>query len=771
MNRTVNANKGWKFHLGEVEQGFYKGLDDSAWQEVTLPHDWSVTLPFSRDCSSGTGYLPGGVGWYRKRFTLPEEASGKTVRVTFNGVYKHARVWINGNYLGMRAYGYSSFSHDITEFLVPGGNVLAVRAEHTDLADSRWFTGAGIYRDVYLTITDPLHFTEDGVFVSTKSAADEHAEISVSWRLSLPGEVSFSLLDPAGKEAARAGSTGREGELVLPVARPLLWSPESPSLYTLVCQAAEDGKVRDTLRVETGIRTFRFDPDEGFFLNGVNRKIKGICVHHDAGALGAAVPENVWRRRLEKLKAAGCDALRASHNPPDPRLLDLCDRMGLMMIDEAFDEWEGCKNKWWQGHNVYPPKLFGYSDDFPQWYRLDLAAMVRRDRNHPCVILWSIGNEIDYPNDPYVHPLFDTMTGNNDANKPAAERRYDPNKPNASRLTTLARELAAIVKREDTTRPVTAALAFPELSNRTGFAQALDVVGYNYKEHLYEDDHRAYPGMVILGSENSTRTEAWLPVKRLPYISAQFLWTGIDFLGEARGWPIRVSPAGILDIAGFEKPLWAQRKALWASEKTVRLAAGEDGQIWHERFSWDGKPGELKHVSCYTNATYAELFLNGHSLGRKDVGEDCAARWTLPYEEGSLKGVARWEDSSVLEDQLASAVGKEKMHLATVEERAIADGCSLVQVELSLKDEAGQLLCSRDEEIAFAVENGQILGIENGAIDDLTPYSSPARKTHQGRLIVYLRAGTVPGEMRLIAFRAGETARVSIPLEEEAEHD
>ncbi len=764
MERTINASRGWKFHLGEVENGGYKGLDDSGWQEVTLPHDWSVGLPFSRDCSSGTGYLPGGVGWYRLRFQLPEEAAGKNVRVTFLGVHKNARVWVNSHYLGKRPYGYSTFSHDLTEFLSPGDNVLAVRAEHTDLADSRWFTGAGITRGVEFSFTGALHFPEYGVFVSTKAADENEAELSVSWELSLPGEAQFLLLDPEGREAARASGKGGKGELTLRVTKPLLWSPDSPSLYTLVARALENGEARDEVRIQTGIRTFRFHPDEGFFLNGRNMKMKGVCLHHDAGALGAAVPGNVWERRLKKLKEAGCNAVRTSHNPPDPGLLTLCDRMGFLVIDEAFDEWEGCKNKWWQGHNVYPPRHFGYADEFPQWHEADLAGMVRRDRNHPCVILWSIGNEIDYPNDPYVHPLFLSMTGNNDTNKPAAERKYDPNKPDAGRLATVARRLAGIVRAHDATRPVTAALAFPELSNRTGYAQALDVVGYNYKEHLYEEDHHFYPGMVILGSENSTRAEAWLPVKHLPHISAQFLWTGIDYMGEARGWPVRMSPAGLLDAAGFEKPLWAQRKALWTGEKTVRLAVSADGQVWHEAFGWHGAPGEPKRAACYTNAPQAELFLNGRSLGAVSVGEDCAARWTLPYKEGTLRAVATWEDGTRAEDTLSTPEGTPRLRLEAIEKSAPADGMSVVQVEVILADGSGRPVTNADEEIAFEADGGEILGIENGAVDDLTPYTSRARRTRQGRLIVYLRAGLLPGEMKLRAVRLGETAELRIPL-------
>lgn len=765
MNRTQWANTGWKFHLGDIDAGSYKGLDDSGWQDVCLPHDWSVTLPFSRDCSSGTGYLPGGVGWYRLRFTLPEEAQGRRMRVTFEGVYQNARVWINSNYLGKRPYGYSTFSYDISEFLMPGENVLAVRAEHIHLADSRWFTGAGMTRGVFFTHTDTLHFTENGVFVYTKDADEEQAFLTIRWTLSEKGRVSFALLDERGREAAAAEGEGREGTAELRLERPELWSPDCPALYTLRARASgADGKLRDEVTVETGIRTILFDADRGFFLNGRPTKLKGVCVHHDAGALGAAVPQNVWERRLKKLKEAGVNALRTSHNPPDPGLLQLCDRLGLMVIDEAFDEWEGFKNKWWQGHNVYPPRHFGYADDFPQWHREDLLAMVRRDRNHPCVIQWSIGNEIDYPNDPYVHPLFPSMVGNNDANKPAQEFVYDANRPDAGRLTTLARELVGIVKSEDDSRPVSSGLAFPELSTRTGFAQTLDVAGYNYKEHLYEEHHRLYPALPLMGSENGTEAAKWLAIKDLPYISGQFLWTGVDFLGEAKGWPIRVSHPGLLNTAGFEKPLLAQRKALWSDEKTLRLAVGADGQVWHERFAWEGRAGEEKQASCYTNAPRAELFIGGRSLGEKAVGKDCAAHWTLPYEEGLLSAVARWENGSSLQDSLKSPHEARQLALRAVEESAPADGYSTVQVELELQDSEGTPVRSSDREISFTVENGTLMGIENGAIDDLTPYSSHSRSTHEGRLIVYLRCGKTPGRMLLKARSEKLEGDICIPL-------
>ena len=764
MATKIDFNQDWRFLLADDPAADFMGYDDSSWRTVTLPHDWSVESPFSRAHSSGTGYLPGGTAWYRKHFTLPDSVSGKKVRVTFGGVYKHAKVWINSYYLGTRAYGYSTFSFDITPFVRPGENVLCVRVEHNDTADSRWFTGSGIYRDVSLTISDPVCFREYGLFAVTESASEEQATLSVLYQTENGSFASFTLTDTTGLTVARGRSEEGSGTVTLTVPRPALWSPESPNLYTLIAVTGTNGIVTDIQTLPVGLRVFRFDPDQGFFLNGRNMKLKGVCMHHDAGALGAAVPKAVWARRLQKLKQCGCNAFRTSHNPPDPLLLDLCDEMGFLVMDEAFDEWEGCKNKWWQGHNVYPPKHYGYSEDFPLWHRADLETMILRDRNHPSIILWSIGNEVDYPNDPYVTPLFREVLGNNDANKPLQERLYDNRKPDASRLVTVAAELVETVHALDRTRPVTSAMSFPELSTRTGFSDTLDLLGYNYREKFYEEDHLRFPDRAILGSENSTAADAWFAVTDHNYISGQFLWTGIDFLGECRGWPIRISQAGLLDLAAFEKPLFALRRALWTDEPYARLSAGTEESVWEQTFVWTGTEGQMMTVSCFTNQPEATLFLNGVSLGTRPAGRDNGFRavWQVPYQAGTLRA-----EAGVASDTLATPGPAASVALVPDKTVLSADPRDVAHIELRLLDAAGNLAATDDR--VFRVQllgDADILGLENGKPDDLTPYSEPFRSTHRGRLLIYLRPGRLPGPvLRRVFDRQGLSAQVTLTME------
>lgn len=778
--KEYHINLDWKFKLGDEPTAWQKGFDDSTWQGVTIPHDWAVESAFDKAHSSGTGYLPGGVGYYRKTFYLPKEAEGKRIYVTFDGVYNNSMVWCNSYYLGNRPSGYSRFRYEITDFACFGEtpNVLTVKVEHRDVADSRWFTGSGIYRNVILTVKEKFSIDHDGVFIATSSSNEDKAQLSIKTSVSnATAEQSHMILrntlfDKDGKQvyAMEEECTLAEGEnktisqnLILD--KPTLWSTDHPYLYTMATEILVDGMIMDSVKNSVGIRTFSFDADKGFFLNQVNMKLKGVCVHHDAGCLGAAVRASVWERRLSLLKEMGTNAIRMSHNPHMPELYDLCDAMGFLVIDEAFDEWEGVKNKWANGHNVYPPAHYGYYENFPQWHEADLSSMVLRDRNHPSVIMWSIGNEIDYPNDPYCHPSFTHMTGNNDANKPAAERQYDPNKPNSERITVIAKKLTAIVKEYDETRPVTAALAFPELSNTIGYADCLDVVGYNYKEYLYNADHEAYPNRILLGSENGKDLAAWLSVSKNDFISGQFLWTGIDFLGETSGWPSHGSHAGLLDIAGFEKPLYYFRQSLWLNRpmaKIVTCKSLEGNRTLEQEnlaFSWNYDIGETVRVFCFTNCMKAELFLNGESLGIKKRDTDAEKyflAWDVPFEKGQLKVISWDESGNAYEDQLITAGEPYAIKLTCTSETLRADGQDMTHVFATIVDSDGNLVPDAAHMIHINLSgSGKVLGIENGNLEDTMAYNLERRTAYHGKLLIYVGAGCTQGDTVIKAIAEG----------------
>jgi hypothetical protein len=750
-----------------TDTGFWEPLfDDNCWDEVIVPHDWAVSFSFSEKWSSGTGYLCGGTGWYRAVFQAPEHWGGAFV--CFDGIYKNSEVWCNGHYLGKRPNGYIGFRHDVSRCLQKGDNTIAVKVSHEDFADSRWYTGSGIYRKASVRFYETMYVDDHTMAVRTAYHGNE-ADIVISGEINgnaseKPVELIACLAEYYASNSPNSGSPvplsanqkiqGKVFELSVKVPNPRLWSPETPKLYELYLELREEEVLSRTKPVRIGIRTIQFDPDRGFFLNGNPYKIKGICVHHDAGCLGAAVWPDVWRRRLEKLKGMGCNAIRTSHNPHMDELYDLCDEMCFLVMDEAFDEWEGCKNKWTRGHNVYPPVHQGYAGDYPQWHRKDLEDMVIRDRNHPSVIVWSIGNEIDYPNDPYVHPLFTEMTGNNDANKPKQEMMYNPGKPNMERLAVIAAELSGIVKKTDPTRPVLFAAAFPELSSQLGIFDALDIVGYNYKEHLYEADHLRFPRLPILGSETGHSVQAWKTVQNNEYISAQFLWTGIDYLGEARSWPIHGSGAGLLDCAGNEKTAYFRRKALWSGKPFMYLASrpcakekdpkdpNEETPPWNLFRSWDYAPGQLVQVVCYTNLSQAELFCNGKSCGTGTPHENYGyVSWLVPFERGILRAAGSSVNAEAY-DAVESTLPPVSLQLCEWSPESPPPGnpagkYRIAQIEARMLDEAGRLCTGACQTVTVSLKGeGTVLGMENGDLADCTEYAL-RRRLYRGRLTIY----------------------------------
>jgi beta-galactosidase len=761
--------EGWRFHKGDPSTAMQPAHDDSAWRAVRVPHDWSMDEPFRPEYGSGNGYAAGGVGWYRHRFSLPAAQQGRRVRVDFDGVYSHAQVWINGHLLGGRANGYISYGFELTPYLFTDRpNVLAVRVDRSRQTDSRWFTGSGIYRDVRLTYSDPVHIAPWGVFVQTPriTAAQAQVQVQATVHNSSAAPQAYTLrtelLAPDGRAVlAQAERQGRlaAGENIsvqqtLQLAKPQRWGPATPVLYTLRSRVLLAGREADVVDTPFGVRDFRFTPDRGFFLNGQPLKLRGVALHHDAGSLGAAVPVSVLAQRLQALQALGVNAIRTSHNPPAPELLQLTDRLGLLVQVEAFDEFTPAKNKWVEGWNVGLPSRHGYAEDFVRDSVRDIEDLVRRDRNHASVVMWSIGNEVDYPNDPFSHPVLGA--------------RYRPQNPPASELTRLARPLVQAVKRLDPTRPVTAALASLEMSEAVGLPELLDVVGYNYQEQRYAADRARHPQRVIYGSENRHDYRAWAVVRDTPFISAQFLWTGHDYLGEAGRFPLRAADFGLFDLAGYLKPRGAFRESLWSAQPVVQLAAAPADAATHASTSGQGTPlldqqrrarvqqhwnwpaGSTLNVAAYANTEAVQLWLNGRLLATQTAAQavEGVLSFTVPFEAGELRALGLKGGQPVASTVLRTAGPAARIELrprtvAPVPGLPLQDG--VVQVEYTVTDAQGVRVPDAEQRLHFELQGAvEILGIGNGHLGDIDHPRDAHHAAHQGRgLAVLRRTGAV----------------------------
>lgn len=789
----INFDKDWTFHLGEVAEASKPGFDDSAWRKLNLPHDWAIEGDFSKDNPSGTGggALPGGIGWYRKTFKVNAEDEGRKFFIDFDGVYMNSEVFINGTSLGKRPYGYISFRYDMTPYLRYGEeNTLAVRVDNAEQPNSRWYSGCGIYRHVWLTKTEPIHVAQWGTYATAQIDKDKAV---LQMRTSIQNEsekaekltLRTRLVDGAGVKVAEVssdleiqpGDTLTEAQ-TLDVEQPTLWTLEHPYLYTIETAILKGGKrVVDTYETPFGFRTFSFDAAKGFTLNGEPTKINGVCMHHDLGCLGAAVNTRAIERQLEILKEMGCNGIRCSHNPPAPELLDLCDRMGFIVMDEAFDMWRKRKT----AHD--------YARYFNAWHERDLTDLVVRDRNHPSIFMWSIGNEVL---EQWSDAGADTLSlaeanlilnFGHDASQLA--------KDSLSVNSLLCAKLAGMVKQLDPTRPVTAGCNEPSPDNHLFRSGALDIIGFNYHDAWFEGVPKNFPGKPFIVTESVSglmtrgyyrmpsdkmiiapdrwdkpyedpsfscssydnchvpwgnyHEGTWRLVKANPFISGQYIWTGFDYIGEPTpyGWPARSSYFGIIDLAGFPKDIYYMYQSEWTDKDVLHLFP-----------HWNWKAGEPVDMwAYYNNADEVELFVNGKSQGtkRKAEGEFHVA-WRVSFEPGTVELVAKKDGKIVRKQSIHTAGEPAKLRLTPDRTELAADGTDLSFITVEVLDKDGNLCPTADNLVHFEVEGPAfIAGVDNGSPTSMERFKDNKRHAFYGKCLVVLQSTGEEGNVTLKA--------------------
>ncbi len=740
----------WRFQQADAPGAEQPEFADGNWHQLDVPHDWSIAGPFSATNKTGGAgaFLPSGVGWYRKHFLLPETYAKDRVFIEFDGVMANSDVWINGFHLGHRPYGYTSFGYDLTGHLNFGGeeNVLSVRADNSAQPASRWYTGAGIYRHVRLVVTDDVHIAPRGVFVSTPEVSSTQATVRVQTTITNSSDTAreitlqTSLLAPDGRAVASIESsvtiTNGGAEMVtqqINIPNPQLWNLGDPKLYQTATRIREGSATLDDQTTTFGIRDAHFEADTGFWLNGKNFKLKGVCLHEDGGAFGAAVPLGVWEQRLTELKKLGVNAIRTAHNPPAPEFLDLCDRMGFLVMGEFFDCWTVGKNP------------FDYHLYFNEWSKTDERDAILRDRNHPSVIIYSVGNEIH-----------DT--------------------PNADLAKGILKGLVEVAHQADPTRPVTQALFRPNVSHDydDGLADLLDVVGQNYREKEILAAHEQKPSRKILGTENTHDRNQWVAMRDHAPYAGQFLWTGVDYLGEARKWPTIGHGSGLLDRTGEIKPLAYERQSWWSDAPMVRivrrvapteLMPTDPGYGAEERHTQvlfaDWTPNNLQshdeNVEVYSNAKEVELFLNGKSLGTQPINTDASPRaWKVPFAAGKLKAVAKNGGKVVATDELRTAGTPAKIMLATDGKKFAADWDSVARVTATIVDKNGVTVPGANDLVTFKVSGpGVIAAVDNGGNASHEPFQASERHALQGRCAAFLKATAASGKITLTASADG----------------
>lgn len=757
-------NDNWKFILQDASEAQTTTYNDSKWRSVNLPHDWSVEGRLSPTLASCTGYLPGGIGWYRKTLNIPQAKRGEKVYLYFEGVYNRSEVFINGHFLGKRPNGYISFAYDATPFIKYGqDNSIAVRVDHSLSADSRWYTGSGIYRNVWLVYSNPVHIAQWGVYTYPEVKGETgilNVEVALENGSTAKTNLTVvnELLDNNGKVVAKSSQklsvdANKENKIATKInmKNPKLWDLQHPNLYQLKTTILNNGKIIDKTVTSTGFRNFTFDPNKGFALNGKWMKMKGVCLHHDAGVLGSAVPREVLETRLKTLKEIGVNAIRTSHNPQAPDFYALCDKLGLLVLNEAYDEWEFPKRKWLEGWNQGTPGFEGSNDIFLSWGEKDLEDMVRRDRNHLSIFGWSIGNEVDYPNDPYSHPVLDG--GKDTGFAQAAYGGYKKDAPDAMRLGGIAKRLVAAVKKYDKSRPTTAGLAGVAMSNETEYPAALDIVGYNYTESRYDSDHKKYPNRVIFGSENVHNMEPWLAVKNNEHIFGQFLWTGIDYLGESGSWPSRGFYSGLVDLAGIIKPRGYFRQSLWSDKPMIYIGTypvNNDKELSKDAWAlWNYSDAQMIRVVCYTNAAKARLELNGKVVGEEKKYDDKTGvvYWDIPFASGKLEAIGLSNDNKVISRY--SITSSQQPNALVINEKniTITKDKGVAKVIVQVVDENGLPVMLSDNEVTCTVSgSGILLGLEAGNNSDMGDYTDNVQRVFHGHLVAYIQstAGNEP---------------------------
>ncbi|MBN2012116.1 DUF4982 domain-containing protein [candidate division KSB1 bacterium] len=764
----------WKFALGDHTTASHLDFDDNNWRNLDLPHDWSIEggIDQKNPTSGAGGYFPAGIGWYRKGFKIPSSWQGKQVSIYFEGVYMNSKIFINGNSLGAHPYGYTSFYYDLTPYLNYDNseNVVAVRVDNSQQLNCRWYSGSGIYRHVWLLVTDPVHIGQWGAVITTPDIGQEKATVQIKTPIKNETAsphtfvLSAQLTDMYSKNAGSNDvqvelSANSEQEVVqtIIVNNPRLWTPETPALYKAQIRLMQGAKTVDSAQNTFGIRSIKFSSENGFQLNGETVKINGGCVHHDNGCLGAAAYDRAEERKVELLKSAGFNAVRTSHNPPSEAFLDACDRLGLMVIDESFDGWRTQKN------------TYDYARYFDDWWRRDLESMVMRDRNHPSIIIWSVGNEI-------------------------IERKQ-------SEAVETAKMLIDCIHNLDATRPVTSAMTTwdDEWEIFDPLMAAHDVCGYNYQMHRAPSDHARIPSRIIVHTESypGDAFDNWNMVQNHNYIIGDFVWTAMDYLGESgigryyypgetegEHWqgdffPWHGAYCGDIDLIGWRKPISHYRNIIWNDTEKLYMAVREPNpetgeiketmwSVWPtwESWTWPGHEGKDIQVDVYSKYPVVQLYLNNVILAEQPttVTQEYKATFTLPYAPGLLKAVGVMDNNELESTSLKTAAEASTIKMTADRSKIVANGQDLAFVTVEIIDKNGNIQPNAEDQLQFSINGpGVIAGVDNANLKDLEKYAGNTRKAWHGRAMVVIKSAHNAGEIGLIARSPGmQTAVVKI---------